>query len=178
MTLGRICDHPCEDNCCRAQMDEAVAVRDLKRFAADYAFNNGVEYLARVKAKRDEKVAIVGAGPAGLAAAYDLAREGFQVTVFESLPVVGGLMVTGCPEYRLPGKIVEREIENVQNTVDGHEPDEVLQVRRIGKQYGRQVSKPDERECKEHCAPNENVHDGSDEPSAECARRRSRGTVR
>ncbi|MFC1974050.1 FAD-dependent oxidoreductase [Chloroflexota bacterium] len=113
MTLGRVCDHPCEDNCRRVQMDEAVAVRDLKRFAADYAFRKGVEYVPRVKAERDEKVAVVGAGPAGLAAAYDLAREGFHVTIFEALPVAGGLMITGCPEYRLPRKIIESEIENI-----------------------------------------------------------------
>ena len=113
MTLGRICDRPCEKECRRAIVDEPVAIRELKRFVADTAFAQDYDYRPTIKANRKEKTAVVGSGPAGLAAAYDLAREGFKVTVFEALPVAGGMMAVGCPEYKLPKAILSREIENI-----------------------------------------------------------------
>ncbi|MDO8673130.1 MAG: FAD-dependent oxidoreductase, partial [Dehalococcoidia bacterium] len=112
-TLGRICDAPCEPVCLRDPMDEALAIRELKRFVGDYAFDKGMKYRPRLRPRRKEKVAIVGAGPAGLSAAHDLARDGFQVTVFEELPVAGGMLAVGVPAYRLPREVLESEIQNV-----------------------------------------------------------------
>jgi NADH-quinone oxidoreductase subunit F len=114
LSVGRICHHPCEGKCRRAQIEEPIAIRHLKRFAADYAFEHGLEYIPPIKRKREEKVAVIGAGPAGLSAAWDLAREGFQVTVFEALPVAGGMLAVGIPEYRLPKKMLNREIETIK----------------------------------------------------------------
>ncbi|MBA4395399.1 MAG: 4Fe-4S ferredoxin, partial [Desulfobacca sp.] len=98
--LGRVCPHPCEAECRRAQIDEPVAIRDLKRLAADQ-----VDILSLAipeMEKRNEKVAIVGSGPAGLTAAYYLALKGYPVTLFEALPEAGGMLKVGIPDYRLP----------------------------------------------------------------------------
>ncbi len=113
LVCGRVCNHPCEGKCRRGQVDEPVAIRDLKRFAADYAFELGLEYTPEVKQRREERVAIIGAGPAGLSAAWDLAMEGYQVTVFEALPVAGGMLAVGIPDYRLPNDILKSEVETV-----------------------------------------------------------------
>jgi NADH-quinone oxidoreductase subunit F len=114
LSLGRVCHHPCEGKCRRGQIEEAIAIRHLKRFAADYAFEHGLEYIPPIKERKRERVAVIGAGPAGLSAAWDLAREGFQVTVFEALSVAGGMLAVGIPEYRLPKKMLNREIEAVK----------------------------------------------------------------
>jgi len=114
LSIGRVCHHPCEGKCRRGQIDDPIAIRHLKRAAADYAFEHGLEYIPQIKEKRKEKVAIIGAGPAGLSAAWDLAREGYQVTVFEALPVAGGMLAVGIPEYRLPKKMLTKEIETVK----------------------------------------------------------------
>jgi NADH-quinone oxidoreductase subunit F len=114
LSVGRVCHHPCEGKCRRAQIEEPIAIRHLKRFAADYAFEHGLEYIPPIKGRREEKVAVIGAGPAGLSAAWDLTREGFQVTVFEALPVAGGMLAVGIPEYRLPKNVLNREIETIK----------------------------------------------------------------
>jgi NADH-quinone oxidoreductase subunit F len=114
LSVGRVCHHPCEGKCRRGQIDEPIAIRHLKRAAADYAFEHGLEHIPQIKEKRKEKVAIVGAGPAGLSAAWDLAREGYQVTIFETLPVAGGMLAVGIPGYRLPKNILNKEIETVK----------------------------------------------------------------
>jgi NADH-quinone oxidoreductase subunit F len=114
LSVGRVCHHPCEGKCRRAQIEEPIAIRHLKRFAADYAFEHGLEYIPPIQGRRKEKVAVIGAGPAGLSAAWDLTREGFQVTVFESLPVAGGMLAVGIPEYRLPKNVLNREIETIK----------------------------------------------------------------
>ncbi len=111
---GRVCHHPCEFKCRRAQIDEPIAIRDLRRFVADYAFEHGVEYVPEVKEKKEERVAIIGAGPAGLSAAWDLGIEGYQVTVFDTLPVAGGMLAVGIPEYRLPKEILRKEIHDIE----------------------------------------------------------------
>lgn len=111
---GRVCHHPCEAKCRRGQLDEAVAIKELKRFAADYVYEHGIEYVPEVKEGKDIRVAIIGAGPAGLSAAWDLALEGYQVTIFEALPVAGGMLAVGIPEYRLPKDILNREIEDIK----------------------------------------------------------------
>jgi NADH-quinone oxidoreductase subunit F len=114
LVLGRVCHHPCEEKCDRGKLDEPLAIREVKRLVADYAYENNIEYRPPKRAQRKEKIAIVGSGPAGLAAAYDLCIQGFGVTVFESLPVAGGMLAVGIPEYRLPKKFLEHDIEQIR----------------------------------------------------------------
>jgi len=114
MSVGRVCPHPCERKCRRGQVDEPVSIRHLKRYASDYAYEHGLSYTPQIKAAKPEKVAVIGAGPAGLAAAWDLAVEGYKVTIFEALPVAGGMLAVGIPEYRLPKVVLNKEIENIK----------------------------------------------------------------
>jgi NADH-quinone oxidoreductase subunit F len=111
---GRICHHPCEAKCRRGQVDDPLAIKHLKRFVTDWALEHDVEYTPQLKGGKKEKIAIIGAGPAGLSAAYDLTREGYQVTVFESLPIAGGMVMVGVPRYRLAKELVEKEIEAIE----------------------------------------------------------------
>jgi heterodisulfide reductase subunit A-like polyferredoxin len=109
--IGRVCPHPCESVCRRQQVEEPVSICALKRFVADRV---DVEELPLPEIqKRDERVAIIGAGPAGLTAAYFLAKEGFGVTIFEALPVAGGMLRVGIPDYRLPPAVLENEIRAI-----------------------------------------------------------------
>jgi 2-oxoacid:acceptor oxidoreductase gamma subunit (pyruvate/2-ketoisovalerate family) len=107
---GRACPAPCMQNCNRIELDGAVNVRQLERYAGD----NG-KVTIRPSAERDEKIAIIGSGPAGLTAAWHLARYGYRVKVFESGPEVGGLLRTGIPEFRLPDEVVSKEIDRILN---------------------------------------------------------------
>jgi len=109
--LGRICPHPCEGQCRRAEIDEALAIRDLKRFAADQVDWAQLP-LPRIE-ERSEQVAVVGSGPAGLTVAYDLRLKGYGVTLFEALPVLGGMLRVGIPDYRLPPEVLDREIQHI-----------------------------------------------------------------
>jgi NADPH-dependent glutamate synthase beta subunit-like oxidoreductase/formate hydrogenlyase subunit 6/NADH:ubiquinone oxidoreductase subunit I len=113
---GRICTHPCEFNCRRAEVDEAVSIRLLKRFVADWELGQPevVEEPLPPPAPDAKRVAIVGAGPAGMAVADNLARMGYRVTVFEAQPVVGGMMAVGIPSYRLPREVIGREIGRIE----------------------------------------------------------------
>lgn len=108
---GRICTRLCETACTRGQVDEPVAIAELKRFLADTVGPTVTASAADVR--YGERIAIVGAGPAGLTAARDLARLGYAVTVFEALPVAGGMLRTGIPDYRLPKAVLQREINAV-----------------------------------------------------------------
>ena len=113
---GRVCHHPCEARCRRAELDQAVAICDVKRFLSDYQVDHGKTSRGGglpFKPRRKERVAIVGSGPAGLTAAYYLAREGFQATLFEALPEPGGMLRWGIPSYRLPRHILDREIQDI-----------------------------------------------------------------
>ena len=109
---GRVCYHPCESSCNRGEFDEAVSINALERFMADMAFKHGRRVTVK-KEKKKEKVAVIGSGPAGMTCAYHLARMGYGVTVFEALPVLGGMLRVGIPEYRLPKKILEGEIDRI-----------------------------------------------------------------
>ncbi len=111
---GRVCHHPCESACTRGDVDEPMAIQYLHRFIADEDLKSDSPYVPEVTEKRDEKVAIVGSGPSGLTAAYYLALKGYQVTIFEKLPVVGGMMAVGIPEYRLPRDIIKAEVETIE----------------------------------------------------------------
>ena len=108
---GRVCNHPCENMCKRGEIDEPIAISSLKRFASDWELRTGFMTPPTFLEKpRAERVAIVGAGPAGLNAAYHLGRRGYQVTIFESLPMAGGMLAVGIPDYRLPRKNLENDI--------------------------------------------------------------------
>lgn len=110
-TLGRVCYHPCETECKRADWDEAVSICALKRFAYDEGTNHAKPQPAPVHYA--ERVAVVGAGPAGLTAAYNLTLRGYKVTVFDALPAPGGMLAAGIPEYRLPRDVLKDEIEYI-----------------------------------------------------------------
>jgi len=113
-TLGRVCFAPCEDACRRKELNEPIAIRALKRFAAEQ--DTGLwRQNSKVATATGKKVAIVGSGPAGLTAAYYLAKLGHAVTVFESLPEAGGMMRVAIPEYRLPREILDAEIEDIKS---------------------------------------------------------------
>jgi NADH-quinone oxidoreductase subunit F len=109
---GRACDHPCELFCRRGDVDEPVAVRQLKRFASDYVKEPGTPPVW--KGPRKGRVAVIGSGPAGLTAAYFLATMGREVKVFEALDTIGGLLSVGIPPYRLPNDVLERDIEYIR----------------------------------------------------------------
>jgi heterodisulfide reductase subunit A-like polyferredoxin len=115
-TCGRVCNHQCEDACSRAQVDAPVNIMRLKRFVTDWAqaHPKETEFFRKTPVpETGKKVAIVGAGPAGLTCAQDLALNGHAVTVFETLPVPGGMMRVGIPAYRLPYDLVQREIDDI-----------------------------------------------------------------
>ncbi|MDH4222433.1 MAG: NAD(P)-binding protein [candidate division Zixibacteria bacterium] len=110
---GRVCTHPCESECNRRKVDESVAICALKRFVADWELKKSVKRAEPIARISDEKIAIVGSGPAGLTCANDLIRLGYGVTVFEKLPFAGGMLTAGIPSYRLPREIINKEIENI-----------------------------------------------------------------
>ncbi len=112
---GRVCYAPCEEACNRGQFDEHIAIRGLKRFAVDYELKMGKHKAVPVERSKEEKVAIVGSGPSGLACAYDLVRQGYSVTVFESGPEAGGILRWGIPEYRLPKTVLANDIGHIQD---------------------------------------------------------------
>jgi heterodisulfide reductase subunit A len=109
--LGRVCPHPCENECRRAEIDTPIAIRDLKRFAADQVDLDELP-LPEIE-DRPEKVAVVGSGPAGLTVAYYSRLKGFQVTIFEALDELGGMLRVGIPDYRLPPNILDKEISHI-----------------------------------------------------------------
>ncbi len=111
---GRICSHPCEIACRRGELDEPVAIRDIKRFLADHELKQPKESHPRREPWRKECIAVVGSGPAGLAAAAELAGQGFPVTVFEKEKELGGLLRYGIGPYRLPREILDHEIQNIE----------------------------------------------------------------
>jgi len=114
LICGRVCDAPCEQKCAAGEWDDPIAIRALKRFLADYEMKHGVEPDQKPKPEREECIAVVGSGPGGLTCAYYLALEGYKVTIFESLPVAGGMLAIGIPEFRLPKDILEYEINRIK----------------------------------------------------------------
>jgi len=108
---GRVCLHPCEEVCARKEVDQAIAIEALKGFVADSVFE---EPPNPIEQTQSEKVAIIGSGPAGLAAAYDLIRLGYGVTIFEALASAGGMLAVGIPDHRLPRDILNRDIDYIK----------------------------------------------------------------
>jgi NADPH-dependent glutamate synthase beta subunit-like oxidoreductase/Pyruvate/2-oxoacid:ferredoxin oxidoreductase delta subunit len=109
---GRVCPHPCETACNRGHLDGAAAFNCVERFVGDFALEQGLP-LPRTADRYDERVAVVGAGPAGLSCAYQLARRGYRVTVFEAFPRPGGMLRYGIPTYRLPRAVLDAEIARI-----------------------------------------------------------------
>jgi NADPH-dependent glutamate synthase beta subunit-like oxidoreductase/NAD-dependent dihydropyrimidine dehydrogenase PreA subunit len=108
---GRVCHHPCETSCRRNEMDQAVAIRDIKRFLSDReVLEHRPRFNRRGRPRRPHKIAVIGSGPAGLTAAHFLNREGFTVTVFEALPEAGGMLRAGINAFRLPREVLDAEI--------------------------------------------------------------------
>jgi heterodisulfide reductase subunit A-like polyferredoxin len=110
---GRICNHRCEDACNRAKLDEAIDIRALKRVVTDRVYAQERVPPEQAERRYEERVAIIGAGPCGLTAAQDLCMMGYETTVFEALPVAGGMLRVGVPEYRLPAETVDREVQDI-----------------------------------------------------------------
>jgi heterodisulfide reductase subunit A-like polyferredoxin len=110
---GRICNHRCETACNRQYVDEPINIRALKRFVTDKVYAEPRPPVEKPAREFEQQVAIIGAGPCGLTAAQDLVRAGFGVTVFEAMPVAGGMLRLGVPEYRLPTEIIEREVQDI-----------------------------------------------------------------
>ncbi len=114
LTLGYVCTAFCEGNCRRNYVNGAVSIRELKKVAALH--DNGLwKKNSKMAPSTGKRVAVIGAGPAGLTAAYYLAKQGHEVTVYEKLPIPGGMLSVGIPEYRLPRSVIEAEIEEIQN---------------------------------------------------------------
>jgi NADPH-dependent glutamate synthase beta subunit-like oxidoreductase len=133
---GRVCHHPCELVCGRSEADGAVAIEYLKRFVADLDLKSEMSFVPEKRGVKKDKVAIVGAGPAGLTAAYYLAIEGYPVTIFDNMPEPGGWLVYGIPEFRLPRDIMKAEIDVIRK----------LGVEfRLGVEVGKDVSLEDLR---------------------------------
>lgn len=114
-SLGRICEHPCERACRRAKVDKAISICALKRVAYDEAKEQSKDFTTLPVRRYRQRVAVVGAGPAGLSAAYFLSKRGYGVTVFEAMPEPGGMLAYGIPPYRLPRQVLRDEIARIKS---------------------------------------------------------------
>ena len=112
--MGRVCPHPCETACNRGKKDGSVGINSVERYLGDYALEHGLK-AKKIEGEgpKKEKVAVVGAGPSGLSCAFQLARRGYEVTVFEGLPKPGGMLRYGIPVYRLPREIIDAEVQRI-----------------------------------------------------------------
>ncbi|TRZ70229.1 MAG: hydrogenase [Bacteroidetes bacterium] len=114
--LARVCHHPCEIKCKAGEHGESIAIRNLKRFATDYALKKNIAKRVKpVKKEKNGKIAIIGSGPAGLTCGFYLSQKGYDVTIFEKQNVLGGMLTLGIPEYRLPRKIIQADIDYIKS---------------------------------------------------------------
>lgn len=114
-SIGRVCPHPCETACRRQHVEEPISIAYLKAFAADEVLKNGEHILPEVKAPSGKSVGIIGGGPAGLSTAFKLIQQGHAVTVYDKMPKMGGMLRYGIPEYRLPKKVLDTEIAEIES---------------------------------------------------------------
>ncbi len=157
--MGRVCPHPCEDDCNRKEKDGSVAVNCLERFIGDWALEKSLALAKVDEEPKPESVGIIGAGPAGLSCAYQLARRGYPVTVYEAFPEAGGMLRYGIPRYRLPYDVLDAEVKRILdlgvelklNTAVGRDvPVEELRARHkaifvgIGAHRGKRMGVPGE----------------------------------
>jgi NADPH-dependent glutamate synthase beta subunit-like oxidoreductase/Pyruvate/2-oxoacid:ferredoxin oxidoreductase delta subunit len=157
--MGRVCPHPCEDKCNRTEKDGAVAVNCLERFVGDWGLEKGLALGRLEEDPKPESIGVIGAGPAGLSCAYQLARRGYPVTVYEAFPEAGGMLRYGIPRYRLPYGVLDAEVKRILdlgvelklNTAVGREvPVEELRARHkaifvgIGAHRGKRMGVPGE----------------------------------
>jgi NADPH-dependent glutamate synthase beta subunit-like oxidoreductase/Pyruvate/2-oxoacid:ferredoxin oxidoreductase delta subunit len=112
-SLGRICPHPCEQHCNRSDLDEPLAINAMERFLGDHAIEQGLELEPMERSSAGEWIGVVGAGPSGLSFAYQMARRGYSVTVYEEKDQPGGMLRYGVPEYRLPQSVLDAEIDRI-----------------------------------------------------------------
>ena len=116
IVCGRVCYHPCESECNRQFVDEPVDIKNLKRFVIDWEREyNGRPQPPKIEKKWAKKIAIIGSGPSGLTCAHDLALKGYEPVIFEKLPVAGGMLAVGIPDYRLPKKLLNHEINSIKD---------------------------------------------------------------
>lgn len=114
-SIGRVCPHPCEDACRRGLVDEPISIAMLKRFAADYDMVSEQVFVPEIAEPTGKSVAIIGGGPMGLSAAYFLRQQGHDVTIFDAMPKLGGMLRYGIPEYRLPKEVLDAEIDIIRS---------------------------------------------------------------
>ncbi|MEW6103898.1 MAG: FAD-dependent oxidoreductase [bacterium] len=110
---GRVCPHPCENECNRGGKDEAISINSLERFIGNWGIENGLKHKRLYNDTFPEKIAIIGGGPSGLSCAYQLARRGYKITIFEEREKLGGMLRYGIPSYRLPKDILDKEIQKI-----------------------------------------------------------------
>ena len=159
-SLGRVCPHPCEERCNRSTQDEPLAINAMERFLGDWAIEQGLELERLENASPEGWIGVVGAGPSGLSFAYQMARRGYRVTIYESRDQAGGMLRFGVPDYRLPQDVLDAEIQRILdlgvdlklNTAVGRDISlEALRARHvslylgIGAQMGRELGIPGEK---------------------------------
>ncbi|MFC2149899.1 NAD(P)-binding protein [Calditrichota bacterium] len=111
---GRVCPHPCEDNCNRGEKDGALAINNVERFIGDWGIERGLKLPVTDTEAKPEKIAVIGSGPAGLSCAYHLAKKGYKVKIFEALGGPGGMLRYGIPAYRLPRDVIDNEVNRIK----------------------------------------------------------------
>jgi NADPH-dependent glutamate synthase beta subunit-like oxidoreductase len=111
--LGRVCPHPCEEHCNRTELDEPLAINAMERFLGDWAIDARIPLARLEDGPWEEWIGVVGAGPSGLSFAYQMARRGYRVTVYEGKEQAGGMLRYGIPDYRLPPRVLDAEIGRI-----------------------------------------------------------------
>lgn len=157
--LGRVCPHPCEESCNRSTLDEPLAINAMERFLGDWAIEQGLALERLENVPVEIWIGVVGAGPSGLSFAYQMARRGYRVTIYESRAQAGGMLRYGVPDYRLPQEVLDAEIQRILdlgvdlklNMAVGRDISlEALRARHtrlylgIGAQMGREIGIPGE----------------------------------
>lgn len=113
-SIGRVCPHPCESACRRKMVEEPISIAFIKSFVGDKDLASGNPYMPECEEPTGHSVAVIGGGPAGLTAAYQLARKGHEVTIYDAMPKMGGMLRYGIPEYRLPKSVLDKEISLIE----------------------------------------------------------------